>query len=170
MKNLKLISPWLDFYREIVCLLRKDPDITRITLDEDTYVIKMYVNDQDKAEALGKILPNRKVFGNVECKLIIVPANLEEASHEEIFRKAFDKNPIVKDFIHTDGIFSADYLVFSPEVVQYANDDISDIDGKRSCLYEDIAKDVIGEDLGVFFCTEKVGDSEIVKTPLGEWP
>lgn len=166
-KAVRLVPPWNELYNEIVCLFKDDPDVSKITLDSENYVIKIFVEDQDKADALTKILPNRKQFGNVECKIIVIPANLDEAPPVEIFRKAFDKNPIVKDIVHTDGIFSANYLVFKAKVVQYANDDISDVDGKRSCLYEDIAKDVLGEQ-NIFFCTEAVG--EVVNTPLGEWP
>lgn len=156
--SVNLVSPWINYFKEIEVLFKDDPDISKIIFDNDTNIIKLYVDDQDKADALGHILPNRKTFGNVEIKIQIIPANLAEAPRIEIFKKAFDKNPVVSDIVHVDGTFgfSANYVVFRPEVVQYHNDDLSDIDGKRSCLFEDIAKEVIGEENGLFFCTELV--------------
>ena len=45
---------------------------------------------------------------------------------------------------------------------------LGDINGNRSTLYQDLGKDVFGEDTGLFYCTEAV-TKELIK-PLGEWP
>lgn len=56
-----------------------------------------------------------------------------------------------------EGIFSnpITYIVFKNKVVQFWNDDLSDIYGNRSTLYQDIAKEIFGESSGIFFCTDK---------------
>ncbi len=72
---------------------------------------------------------------------------------------------------HVDGIFSNDisYILFEPKVVQFFNDDLGDLNGLRSTLYQDIAANVF-EDAheGVFFCTAPA--TEGFDAPLGEWP
>ena len=54
------------------------------------------------------------------------------------------------------GIFSnpITYVVFVNEVVQYYNDNLSDIHGLRSTLYQEIAKDIFETRLGVYYCTD----------------
>ena len=46
------------------------------------------------------------------------------------------------------------FAVFAKEVVQYYNDDLTDINGLKSTLYEDIARDVFDID-GINYCTSK---------------
>ena len=46
------------------------------------------------------------------------------------------------------------YVLFKKEVVQYDSDDISDFHGVCSTLYQDLAKEIIGEDEGIYFCTD----------------
>ena len=79
----------------------------------------------------------------------------EDPSVESVFADAFAGNPAVYS-IETRRLLAgeATYVVFKPEVVQFFNDDFSDIDGKKSTLYQDIAKDVF-KDGCVFFCTAK---------------
>lgn len=171
-EELKLSAPWEIFYSEFILLFKDDPDISSITFDDapgPIKTIKMYVEDQDKADALSRIIPNRKEMGNITIHIEIVPANLNNASKVDIFKKAFDKNPIIKELKHIEGIgYSADYAVCEAKIVQYFNDDLSDVDQKRTCLAEDLVKDIIGEIPGIFVCTEKI--DEIFKAPLGEWP
>lgn len=161
MSNLKLATPWSSYYREIKALFQEDPDVSNIEYDNDNLIIKIYVDDLDKAEALTKVLPNRKTFGNVELKILVIPGNnIEEESRVNIIKKAFDKNPVVEDIVSITNPMAPNfsYVVFRPEVIQYYNDDLSDVNGKRSCLFEDIAKEVIGQEDGVYFCTRAVGE------------
>ena len=62
------------------------------------------------------------------------------------------------------------YVVFVNEVVQYFNDDLGDVYGQCSTLYQEIAKDVFGETEGVFFCTDVEEPVYALGKPLGEWP
>ena len=167
-KKFKLSPPWITFYHDLNEMFGNDPDI-KLDIDEDEYVVRMYVEDADKADALSKILPTEKVFGNVTVRIKVIPANAKEESIAELFKKAFKGNPILADALDIIGAFDfrATYVVFAKKVVQYFNDDMGDINGLRSTLYEDIARDMFSVDGGVFFCTDT---EDPLKKPLGEWP
>lgn len=152
-EKLKMSPPWIIYYRELEALFGQDPDI-KLELDEDAPMIKMYVDGQDKAEALSQLLPPSKRFGNVELNVNIIPANKIKNDKVSLFQKAFDGNPILSDIKIAIQIFSNNYIVFKKEVVQYFNDDLGDYNGICSTLYQDIAKDVFGCLEGIFFCTD----------------
>ena len=173
--NLKLSSPWVNFYREIQALFKDDPKI-KIDYSEDDKVIKLFVEGEEKAEALMKLLPTERTFGNVTLRIQVVPANDAAVPRVELFQKAFEGNPVfsyAKVVEPAPFVFGASYVVFKNKVVQYFNDDLSDVNGLRSTLYQDIAEDVFGVYDGVYFSTE-IGDdpiySQTLKVPLGEWP
>ena len=163
INGFKVVSPWVNYYREVEALFGKDPQI-KIEFDEDAPEIKMYIDDSEKADAIGQLLPTEKYFGNVLLKITIIPANGLYESQAAKFRKAFEGNPVFVYAQTIEGIFAnnINYIVFAKEVVQYYNDDLSDANGVRSTLYQDIAKDVFGERTGIFYCTD-VQDPEAEK-------
>lgn len=155
MEKLNLSSPWVIYYQQINAMFNKDPEVN-VVFDEKIPEVKLFVDNQEKADALTKLLPSTKDFGNV-CLVIKVfpPANKLEESKADLFRKAFKGNEVVS-FIHTvDSIFSNDitYVVFKKEVIQYFTDELSSINGMHSTLYQDIAKDIFDEHEGISFCT-----------------
>ena len=155
IKNLNLSSPWTIFYREIQAMFGKDPDI-KISYDEDAYVIKLYVTGTDKANALSQLLPVEKEFGNVVLKIIVIPANNEVLTDEELFNMAFAGNPVFDYAVHSGGdtiVGNNTYVVFKKEVVQYFNDSLNDLHGLCSTLHQEIAKDVFGTKTGLYYCT-----------------
>ena len=164
-----LSSPWIKFYREIEALFKEDPEI-KIVYDEDEPEVKLYVENTEKAEAIAQLLPAAKAFGNVVLKITIIPANaLGESPKASLFRKAFKGNPAFSFIASVEGIFTnpISYVVFKNKVVQFFNDDLSDINGNCSTLYQELAKDVFGETDGIFFCTDTPDN---LGKPLGEWP
>ena len=159
MQNLKKISPWVEYYRKLVALFKKDPDI-KIIYDEGINVIKMYINGQDKYEALNQLLPSEKKFGNVTLEIELIPCNDLKLSQTDLFRRAFSGNPVVTDVITIGqeiigSTNDFNYVVFEKEVVQYYDDSLGDPHGNRSTLYQEIAKEVFGEQDGIYFCTDK---------------
>ena len=164
---MKLASPWVNFYRELEALFSQDPEV-RVVYGEEANEVKLYVENARKADALTQLLPVEKTFGNVTLKVTVIPANEMTVSKADLLSEAFDGNPALSYIQHVDAVIgSFDYAVFQNRVVQYFNDDLSDINGLKSTLYQDIAKDVFGEDAGVFFCTEAPAN---LAKPLGEWP
>lgn len=155
MKNLKLSPPWTKFVKEIEMLFGEDPEV-KIVYNEDTLEVKLYVEDEEKAEAISKLLPTTKTFGEIELKITVVPANNITQNKASVFDKAFNNNPVLSYIFIKEGYFSnpMTYIVFAKEVVQFFNDDLSDIHGNCNTLYQEIAKDLFGDIDGVFFCTD----------------
>lgn len=165
---MKLSAPWVEFYRELEALFAQDPEV-KVVYEEENNEVKLFVETARKADALTQLLPAEKTFGNVTMKITVVPANNLEVSKADLIAEAFDGNPALSYVQHVNAVVGAfDYAVFQNKVVQFFDDNLSDINGNKSTLYENIAKDVFGSDIGVFFCTE-AGSNELVK-PLGEWP
>ena len=159
MENIKMVSPWIGYYKEIKSLFQEDSTV-KVKYDDSKNTIKLYVEDEEKADALAQLLPNRKVFGNITVNIDVIPANKVETPRIDLFKKAFEGNGAVA-FIETVDNVSSNafhFVVFQPEIVQYYNDDLSDINGLRSTLYQDIAKEIFGEREGIYFCTDKMED------------
>lgn len=175
MDKLGLVSPWVDYYRKLEALFSEDPGV-KVLLNNKHPEIKILVEDGAKAEALQELLPMNVTYGNVNVAITVVPANgpvLGEGRIDKI-QKAFEGNEALAGICSVEGIFAnpMNYVVFKPKVVQYFNDDLSDAHGIRSTLYQELAKEVFGEDGGVFFCTDVVAEKNGRKVgmPLGEWP
>jgi len=153
--NFNLSAPWVTYYRKLEALFGKDPDI-RIEYDEGEIEVKMYVENAAKADAIAQLLPTEKTFGSVVLKTTVIPANKPTASRAALIATAFEGNPAYSYGMTIDGVSSNsfNYVVFKNEVVQFYNDQLNDINGNVSTLYQDIAKEVLGESEGIYFCTD----------------
>ena len=154
MKNeFELISPWTNFYRELESLFKNDPEV-KVVEDDKNKIVKLYVDNPVKAAALGQLLPVKKVLGNITVEIQVIPGN-DDNYRAKLFQEAFKGNPAFVDLqsVNSKG-WMADYIIFKNEVVQYKADDLSDINGVCSTLYEDIARDVFENTFGIYFCTE----------------
>lgn len=154
-KELNLSPPWISFFRGIESLFGKDPDI-RIVHTEGSSIIDLYVDNPVKANALAQLIPPIKTFGNAEFGVNVIPPNPSKVTDASLFRSAFDGNPALSfvEEINTPMTGDIAYVVFKNEVVQYPNDDLSDLHGLKSTLYQDIAKDLFTDVSGIFFCTD----------------
>ena len=168
MATLKLSAPWVVFYREVQAMFKEDNDI-HVVYDEDNMALKLYVENGYKAAALEKLLPTEKKFGDIVLKIEVIPANNSAEENflkfrtvqsvdtdlADIFRDAFDRNPIL-DYVHVvNGVFgfSGCYVVFAKKVIQFFTDDLGDMYGNCSTLAQNIAKDIFVDLAGVFYCT-----------------
>ena len=158
-EKLNISAPWVTFAHEIEALFGEDPEIN-FQYNEVENVVKLYVNNADKADAISKLIPTEKAFGNVTLKIFVIPANLLADDKEALFRKAFKGNPILSYIYTTCGFMriNATYIVFKNKAVQFFNDNLQDINGNQTTLYQDIAKDVFEQESGVFFCTDVEGN------------
>ena len=163
-----LQPPWITYAREVNALFAKDPEVA-VDWNEDEYILTLYVDSQEKADALDKLFPNEMEFGNVTISITIVPANMTDRSLMNTFETAFKGNPAVSYTKSVDGLgFSMNYIVFKPEVVQYFNDDLSDVNGFESTLYENIANNVFENHDGIYFCTD-IANHDSVGRLYGDW-
>ena len=157
--SFKLSAPWVTHYREIEALFKDDPAV-RVEYDDADTNVRLYVQGEGKANALTRLLLPEKQFGNVTLKVQVIPANMLEATTVQLFDAAFEGNPALSR-VETAGkglYGDLSYVVFRREVVQFFNDDFGDVNGQKSTLFQEIAKDVFRESPGTFFCTEAKAD------------
>lgn len=169
MKNTKMVSPWIEYYRKVEAFFEKDPSVT-VIFDDEAKNLKLFVKGSAKADALTQLLPSERTFGNVTMTISVIPAN-EEKTKADLFRDALSGNEALVKIADIIGVFTnpISYIIFEKEVVQYWNDDLSDAHGVCSTLYQELAKEIFGSNEGIFFCTDVDYDGAIGK-PLGEWP
>ena len=174
MIQTKLSPPWIIYVEELKALFGHDPEII-IQYNSTDNEVKLLVNDSAKAAALEYLLNPVVEFGKVELTVTVVPANGESQEInpviglDEIFDLAFKNNPVYafSKRITNPLSYNMTYIVFKNKVVQFFGDNLRDIYGNISTLYEDLAAEVFNEDLAVAYCTDI---EERVGMPLGEWP
>lgn len=168
MSIIILPAPWITFYREVRALFGADPEI-HMVYDDVERELSLYVENPAKADALARLLPAKREFGNVTMRLTVVHANPPTAGDAPLtlYETAFEGNPAFAYVRRTPGILSFDlvYVVFKRRVVQFFNDSLGDVNGNCSTLYENIARDLFEGRDGVFFCTDT---EEIVGVPRAE--
>lgn len=173
--KLKISPPWVTTYNELKAMFDPDPDI-EIEYDNDEREVTFIVTNPEKAAALEYILPEYYSFGTVWLNIIVEApngmANLAFPNNKELFDILFNRNPVYAFSYAVSGIFSNSivYVVFKNKVVQFFNDNLNDIYGNMSTLYQEIAKDLFGFHDNLFnvcYCTDV---EEKVGKPLGEWP
>ena len=175
MPTVNLSSPWTELYREFQAMFEQDKEI-KIVFDEREYTLKLYVASEKKYNALNQLLYRERVFGNIKMKIIVVPPNGSKLEAEKkpldvLYTEAFEGNPALSFARSVEALVgSFCYVVFENKVVQYFNDNIGDVYGQCSTLYQEIAKDIFDVDRFLFpahFCTDV---PKGVGKPLGEWP
>ena len=157
-KKLGIYSPWVIFSKKVQALFEKDPEV-KVEFDNDTYTLKLLVDNEEKADALTRIMPTTKVFGNIVVNISVIPSNATNWN-AKYYEAAFKGNEAFSHLTVVDeipGVVISNpiaYCSFKKEVVQYNADDLSSESGKASTLYQELAKDIFGDTDGVFFCTD----------------
>ena len=172
MAIVKLSAPWIIFYRKVEAMFKYDPNVN-VVFDAENYNLKLFVYGTEKAEAIQKLLPSKKIFGEIEMLITVVRSNPEikmsngktrryHMYHNDIFDEAFEGNPAYcyEANASSELPFDIHYVVFAKRVVQYYNDDIGNVNGVCSTLYQDIAKDIFVTEPNVHFCTDIVDGSK----------
>ena len=169
--RLKISPPWVTYFNMLTALFDGDPDIA-VSYDDEKRSITLTVSNGDKGAALQKVLPSAKKFGNVAVLVNVEGpiSNRAFVSNEDLMNTLFEKNPAFSFCRRIEGIITSfTYVVFKNTVVQFFNDNLNDIYGNVSTLYQNIAEEVFADAklVGVVYNTDverKVGK------PLGEWP
>lgn len=159
-EKLKLSTPWVTYYRYVYALFDEDPEVA-VTFVEPERTLKLYVENDIKAQALEKLLPAEKSFGNVTVKTQIIPSN-DGNTTDALLRHAFSGNPILSRIVTAEGILTnpISYVAFEPSIIQFWNDDLSDLNGVCTMLPHDVAKKVFDNLDGVFFCTDLIDGND----------
>ena len=175
MARLSLSAPWVLFYHEVEAFFKKDPDV-RVVFDEDNMDLKLYVNSSNKAAALDVLIVKEKDFGSTKLNVTIMPPNNTQLNLTKtannvkpsmLFRAALVGNGNYDYVEEVIGIFTSPiyYVVFTKEVVQYFTDDLGDINGIKSTLSQEIAKNIFVTLDGVHYCTSTGHDAVENRVP-----
>ena len=177
MIKLRLEAPWYTYQKKLAALFEQDPDVTVADIyegddDDADFVIDIEVSNHEKFVALDRVMPSYKTFGNVTVEINLYDEeNLSANSEVELYKTIFKDNPIVQDItclIDNVGVCHP-YVCFKPEVIQFFDDDLTDVNGNYTGLAEDIAREVFEDNMrGINFCT--AAKNANVAKPLGEWP
>ncbi len=141
--EIKLSAPWDVHARKVFELFRYDDEVT-VEYDEAAPMLTIRVANAVKAEALEELLPSHVTFGNVSLEIEVIPSN-DEPTEDQIWRQAFDGNPILAE-VDVDQLIDGTpvtYALFEPEVVQVYADDISSPYGIQTLTYEQLAREVL---------------------------
>jgi len=172
---LKLSPPWITYLNELEALFGGDTDV-EICFDNKKKTVKLTVRTAEKCRAIDWLMPETVKIGAVTLQIDVFCRErclLKEVTDcdKALFEAAFERNPAFAFAREVEDLFGNKfvYVVFKNRVVQFFNDNLGDIYGNLSMLYEQCARDVLDtEELeGVFFCTDV---EEKVGKPLGEWP
>lgn len=154
--TLKLSSPWETLARKFKALFDGDDEVT-VTPDfrNENRTIRIFVNNSAKAAALEKIVPSEFSLGNVVVAVAVVPGNSADTIGATL-RTAFAGNPNFAGVteIRPEGCANTvTYAEFSPEVVQFWNDDLGNPHGVTSTLFAALASECFKSDCGATFTT-----------------
>lgn len=167
--RLKYIAPWSDFTLMTEAMFKGDPDV-HVEFDCPKRMLKLYVKGDAKTDAISKIMAKEKRIGNIVIKVQVVPANgtkrgkaKKNAANPdklEVFKTALEGNSAFSQAVvkKTDFGIPMNYVVFVPKVVQFYNDERSDINGNLNTLYQTVAREIFDEDFSddINFCTAQV--------------
>lgn len=162
-------SPWVTIYNKFKAMFSNDIDLKISELegpDNKVATFEITSTNTDKINALSNILNDYFILGNVKLAVkfgVINGSNVEfintkkRRNHidQDIIFTAFENNNALDDVrtIKFPGGFPVTYILFVKEVVQFYNDDMTDLYGNYNGLYEDIARDIFLPFNGTFYCT-----------------
>jgi len=153
MEYVKLSPPWVTYYKELQALFSEDPEVKTI-FDQNTMQISVYVDNSAKAEALESLLKDTVEFGNVTVKVTVIPSNKTGNRFKDVFATAFEGNEaLVGTKGTTNPLGSFNYVIWTRIVAQFFNDNLGDVNGNQTMLFEQVARDVLKPLSGVYHCT-----------------
>lgn len=160
-KKVELAAPWTTLFNEYKAFFAEDHCVdVKFKEAEGHKAIVLYVSGDKKAEALKKLLPGYVTFGYIMVYIEVRPENKKSEDFTEILTDAFSGNDAVAEILSVEhNAFRSRYVVFKKKVVQFYNDDLSDVNGNCSTLYQEIAKDIFSTNrIGLKFCTSSEDD------------
>lgn len=159
---MKLQPPWYTYHKKVQALFKEDDKVNvreLADLGDGNYSFIILVSDKAKAEAIKAIIKDKIEMGNITVTVTVLGPDENGINDIEAdistYETAFSGNSIFSKVVSAS-IMGLDlsYCIFSYEIVQFWNDDLSDYYGNFNGLAEDIAREVLKE-TSVMFCTEK---------------
>lgn len=161
MDNVKLEAAWWQIYKEIKNFIGADPEVEIGDMDESEapkYRFTIASQNESKIKALSKVLINHYDIGNITLDIdfdFIKNDDEDEEITKDDIEAAFQGNPYyVTTQVTTKGMFEdLCYVVFTKEIIQFFNDDLSDLYGNENIIVADLALERCNRGENMYFCT-----------------
>lgn len=158
MSEVKLTPPWYTFRNQIRYTYGMSPFVTvnELVQVDNYYVLSINSCSESVAYALRQVLPLERIFGNITVLVKVFGPNGSEIfisnqsytpqSLAKLFCTALSYNPLFVGAIPFEynpalPFVKAAYMVITPTVIQFFNDDISDLCSN----YNEVASKVFQE-------------------------
>lgn len=159
-----LDPPWVTYYKELVNSLGADPLIVvgPLVSEGDDFIVVVTVTGKIKAQAVADIIKDVVEFGGVVVKVIVrddegngyvgqCDPNSDVYLVAHTIRLALQGNPYFRysviEPLPFDPNIIAVYPIFTPNVIQFENDDLSNLyqtySNVASKVFVDVLKQVI---------------------------
>ena len=149
-KKVGLASPWQTYFNKLKALFGQDPEV-HLSFDDrsEEKIIAIRVDNLKKHDAIKKLLPEVRGFGNVIVRINVIPPNeIRVIDRAELLDRAFEGNPVYDKLIIVEGgipiLGDTKYVMFKKKVAQFFNDNLADPNGNSSYLYADLAEEIFG--------------------------
>lgn len=161
-KNCKLSSPWEEVHHALEAFFEKDDTVVVDAEISANYTLGISCYSEKKYNALKKVLRQEYKFGNVVLRIFLYLLSDKRTNTTTFSTKDPAKNIEAAlsgnelfDHIESRIIMGSklSYCLFKKEVVQFYNDDLTDLNGLESTLAENIAEIIFDVD-DVYFCTD----------------
>lgn len=151
-------APWWRIYKEISNLFAPDKEIEISKMDEsDPSVCKFTISSKNAAKiaALEKIVKNHFVIGNVTLDISFEYIKDGGNITADDFEAAFEGNSnYVTSKVISKGPFQdITYVIFAKEIIQFFDDDLTDIYGNFNGTVEEVASDICNKSSNINFST-----------------
>lgn len=157
-EQVKLSAPWETIQHMVAALLAPDTEVEVTELSETSkgvYSFDVISKNGKKIAALEKVIKNTFNVGNVTVNVNFIHEREEDEVTAQDFLDAFEGNSnFVTVADASKGLFNISYVIFAKEILQFFNDDLSDINGNMSIIVADAAKNVCNITDGMSFCTD----------------
>lgn len=155
MKTAELSPPWYTLWNEIKASIGNDTAVTVNPLDTKSspYLVPITVADHDKAVAIASVMALRHQMGNITVDVQVkdregrivspeIPESVEKLA--EMVKKALGDNTwfvevVVKPLFMREVVF----VVFKKAVIQFFNDDLSDLYNNYNNVVAFVFRDVL---------------------------
>ncbi|MGE7888329.1 hypothetical protein ACQKN7_13295 [Bacillus cereus] len=174
----QLSPPWITYFNELVNSIGADPTVTVGPLIPvgGNFIILVHALSNEKAIALATLLKSFVEFGNVSVTVIVTnnenqivnptPCPLDAFEIAHLFLVALESNPYFDQVVvqpQFPGGSNVVFPVFKAEVIQFFNDDISNLcqtfTGVAANVFHDVMQDEICG-IPILFSTNCVMSSE----------
>ncbi|PEI86307.1 hypothetical protein [Bacillus toyonensis] len=174
----QLSPPWITYFNELRNSIGADPTVTVGPLIPvgGNYIILVHALSNEKARALATLLKSSIQFGNVSVTVIVTnneneivnpfPCPLDAFEIAHLFQVALENNPYFEQVVvqpQFPGGVNVVFPVFKVEVIQFFNEDISNLcqtfTGVAANVFRDVMQDDVC-DIPILFSTSCVMSSE----------